>query len=299
MKKLLFLFFPALLASCMAKESNTENPRGVYRLTRIVGKMGEIVSPYDQYKICTDSITLRVLVSNERINIDMPDGNRVFDYTGSEPKNPDDKSMLIYDSNAKGFLQKWWSENDNHIYFPKSDWCIEKYEADLYSAIAKPYFNILMNAPKKEEGCTSYVGIWREILGIPADEIMEILTKYDVTLEEYLAELKNDKNKIDNFIEETKRETSRPLILSVYTSSNMMFYFASSFPGHGYGRLTQIPQDIPDCFPIDGVLCHATWLSENCIALTSSEGVPSLYLLYREAENATPISLIADHYITE
>ena len=36
----------------------TDNPRGVYKLTGLLDKYGNVIKePFDQYKICTDSVT--------------------------------------------------------------------------------------------------------------------------------------------------------------------------------------------------------------------------------------------------
>jgi len=52
---------------CMAQ---TENPRGVYKLTGILGKYGRTIKePFDQYKICTDSVTLMFSVVGDWFRI--------------------------------------------------------------------------------------------------------------------------------------------------------------------------------------------------------------------------------------
>ncbi len=44
--------------------AQTENPRGIYKMTTLTGKVGEVKAPFDQYKICTDSVTLMVSVQS-------------------------------------------------------------------------------------------------------------------------------------------------------------------------------------------------------------------------------------------
>jgi len=125
--------FTLLLASLtLGASAQTENPRGIYKMMTLTGKQGEILAPFDQYKICTDSVTLMVNVYNAAFVIHNTD-DKAFNYTGEQPKNENDKSTLIYDSNADHFTLKWWSENRGHLYFPDNDWCIEKYEAGQYS----------------------------------------------------------------------------------------------------------------------------------------------------------------------
>ena len=41
-------------------KAQTENPRGIYKMTTLTGKQGEVKAPFEQYKICTDSVTLMV-----------------------------------------------------------------------------------------------------------------------------------------------------------------------------------------------------------------------------------------------
>ena len=141
--------------------AQTENPRGVYKMTTLTGKMGEIKAPFDQYKICTDEGTLMVSIQNNRFQFSNTD-NKVFDYTGSEPKDENDKSTLIYDSNAEHFTEKWWSDTRGHMYFPENDWCIEKYQSGLYSPVGQIVFDALMNAPAADKS-NPLVGTWRLI----------------------------------------------------------------------------------------------------------------------------------------
>ncbi|MBO7137039.1 MAG: hypothetical protein J6V92_01060 [Bacteroidaceae bacterium] len=37
------------------REEGKVNPRGIYRLMMLIGKSGEVNSPYHQYKVCTDA----------------------------------------------------------------------------------------------------------------------------------------------------------------------------------------------------------------------------------------------------
>lgn len=121
--------------------AQTENPRGIYKLITLQGKVGEIKSPFDQYKICTDSITIMLSFTKQDnimiFNISHPD-NETFNYTGSEPRFEGDHRTLIYDSNAEHFTEKWWSEMENHTIFPHNDWCLEFYESNRYSEAARP-----------------------------------------------------------------------------------------------------------------------------------------------------------------
>lgn len=40
-----------LLSGCIAGMAQTENPRGIYKIMTVDGKMGLVNAPYDTYKI--------------------------------------------------------------------------------------------------------------------------------------------------------------------------------------------------------------------------------------------------------
>ena len=48
---------------------STENPRGIYKLTSLTGKQGETKAPFDQYKICTDSVTLHLSIEGNHFSV--------------------------------------------------------------------------------------------------------------------------------------------------------------------------------------------------------------------------------------
>jgi hypothetical protein len=144
---------------CMAQ---TENPRGVYKLTGLLDKYGHVIKePFDQYKICTDSVTLMFTVNGNRFSIGKND-SKVFNYTGEEPDANDTTATRIFDSNAAHFTQKWWSTYSNHIYFPKNDWCTEYYESGKYSDNAKKILDALMS-PTASHPQNPFIGTWRFI----------------------------------------------------------------------------------------------------------------------------------------
>ena len=58
MKKSIFILLLSSMA--MGATAQTENPRGIYKMMTLTGKVGEVKAPFEQYKICTDSITLMV-----------------------------------------------------------------------------------------------------------------------------------------------------------------------------------------------------------------------------------------------
>jgi len=293
MKKLLLLLFPALLASCMAKESNNENPRGVYKMTKLIGKTGEIDAPFDQYQICTDSITMLAWMENDGrlyINGTYKD---VLNYTGDTPKDSTDKSILIYNSNARGFALKWWSDYNNHIYFPKGDWCTELYEANLYSADAEPFFNILMNAQNPDGDPNSYLGTWRRARHYIQvnDAVYSENGPEKNSIDNILKQLQSDKDYLKKSITESK--DSKPVFISFGTTEMLEYHATSS--DRGRVNISHIKHNKDNTYA-DGLIHKVVWLSENCIATVEKD---ILSLLVRENPQTTLISQIADYYIHE
>lgn len=130
--------------------AQTENPRGVYKMKSMIDKTGlEINAPFDQYKVCTDSVTLMVSVNGANFSVGRNDRD-VFNYTGEEPDVVDAKKVRIFNSNAEHFSQKWWSTYQGHMFFPENGWCQENYVSNSYSEMGKIVFDALMNPAAKE-----------------------------------------------------------------------------------------------------------------------------------------------------
>ncbi len=180
MNKRTFLAISFILTTAIG-QAQTENPRGIYKMMTLTGKQGEIKAPFDQYKICTDSVTLMLSMQNTAFSISDND-HRVFVYTGEQPKDENDKQTLIYDSGADGFTLKWWSTYKSHIIFPDNDWCIEKYQANQYSKGAQMAFDALTAVPKLDKD-NPLLGTWR-ILG-DVDELRDLKKALPEMLEKY------------------------------------------------------------------------------------------------------------------
>ena len=168
MKRTLFASLLAVLTLGVAAQS--ENPRGIYMMTTLTGNLGEVKAPYEQYKICTDTMTLMVSAQNNTFSMTDNDHD-VFYYTGDQPKSEDDKSTRIYDSDAKHFTQKWWSRYPDHIHFPNNGWCIEKYESGKYSEAGKVFFDALTGVAEVD-ATNPLTGTWR-VIGY-VDELRDI-----------------------------------------------------------------------------------------------------------------------------
>ena len=165
------LFIMLLMVSTFSMHAQTGNPRGIYKLAGINGKDGKYFKePFDQYKICTDKVTLMMSISDKSYRI-VNNDRKVFNYTGSEPLSPDDKSTLIYDSDSTGFKLKWWSGYSSHLIFPANDWCIETYRSGFYSKDGKVIVRALTDKSLPVKGKV-LAGRWR-MLGL-MDELKDM-----------------------------------------------------------------------------------------------------------------------------
>ena len=242
---------------CMAQ---TENPRGVYKLMTLTDKYGNpIKEPFDQYKICTDSVTLMFTVQGSRFSLGKND-SKVFNYTGEEPDANDATATRIFNSNAEHFTQKWWSTYQNHLYFPHNDWCTEYYESGKYSENAKPVFDALM-LPAASDPRNPLIGTWRRI-GM-------------------MDELRNVKKELKRIQEETPQNYPPYLIFMptrfISTNGTAGAIYESPF----YGKKN---------FKIGNEVYNFTWLSKNRIAIELHlQGYRTDYEIWERVTDSTPI----------
>ncbi len=160
MKKLFFTLFIMLIAAGAAAQ--TENPRGIYKMVSLEGKTPLVNAPFDQYKIATEDLTLTLFVQPNGIFTLEDTDKQPLNYTGSEPKTADDHSMLVYDSNAKGFKLKWWSTTRGHVYFPEGGWVTEYYESGKFSDNGRMIFDAMLQK-FQNDSAQPLVGTWRQL----------------------------------------------------------------------------------------------------------------------------------------
>ena len=268
-------------------------------MTKLIGKTGEIDAPFDQYQICTDSITMIAWIEGDgQLYINSTYDN-VLNYTGETPIDSADKSVRIYNSNSKGFALKWWSGFDNHIYFPKNNWCTELYEIDSYSELGRIYFDILMNVHQSSKN--PYWGTWRLIQSYPSDiiemEVFNVENGKVLSSEKHrvLDLLKNDKEYLENEINKSRKHN--PSLCTFSPSYLLYFELQSTQRGRGFLQ-NAIYGDTG--FVLNDRVYEVTWLSENCIVATNfeSNGNISHDLMIRESDATIPlINQIANHYI--
>jgi hypothetical protein len=263
MKKAIFMLLLASLT--MEAVAQTENPRGIYKMMTLIGKQGEILAPFDQYKICTDSFTLMLNVHNSTFIISNTD-NQVLNYTGEQPKEENDKSTLIYDSNADHFTLKWWSENRGHLYFPDNDWCIEKYEAGQYSENGRIALDALTGKAEVDPR-NPLTGTWR-IIGY-VDELSDV-----------------------------KKELAR--LHNQYPTSKYYNSFVVLSPKNGVliagmrgGSISKIEYEGKKAYKAGNTTHHVKWLSKDRIAVEEHIDYRTDWqILERVADNQSPLSLI-------
>ena len=264
MKKV-FLFM--LLASlAMGVSAQTENPRGIYRMMTLTGKAGEVKAPFEQYKVCTDSITLMVSFKNVFFSISNND-HKVFNYTGDQPKDENDKTTLIYDSNADHFTMKWWSQYTSHLHFPKNDWCIEKYESGKFSEFGRIAFDALTGkaevAPRNP-----LTGTWR-IIG-------------------YVDELRDVKRELPKLHE--RYRTSKYFNSFMVLSPENAVLITS---GVG-GGVDKVEYDGKNAYKMGNKTYRVKWLSKDCIAVEERIDYRiDWQILERVTDGRTPLSCIA------
>ena len=258
-----------LVTLAMGATAQTENPRGIYKMTTLTGKEGEIKAPFEQYKICTDSVTLMVSEQNNRFSIGEND-HQVFNYTGEQPKSEGDKSPLIYDSNSEQFKLKWWSTYSNHIHFPNNDWCIEKYESGKYSATSKVFFDAFTGAAKIDTS-NPLTGTWRFI--------------------GYVDELRDVKKVLPKLHEQYP--TSRYFnSFMVFTSQNLTTIFSRG------GIVDKIEIGSKKAYTSAGKTHQIKWLSKNRIAIEDRIDYRTDWMiLERVMDGSTPLSHIAGQYV--
>lgn len=246
-----------------------ENPRGIYKMTTLTGKLGEVKAPYEQYKICTDSVTLMVSEQGNRFSMSDND-HRVFNYTGEQPKSEGDKSTLIYDSNDKQFKLKWWSTYASHIHFPNNDWCIEKYESGKYSETSKVFFDALTGAAA-DDADNPLTGTWRFI--------------------GYVDELRDVKKELPKLHEQYP--TSRYFnSFMVFTPQNLTTVFSRG------GGVDKIELDGKKAYKSAGKMYQIKWLSKNRIAIEDRVDYRTDWMiLERVTDGSTPLSHIASLYV--
>lgn len=243
------IFITGMNMSIFAQESLSENPRGVYKLIDFVGKGGKTFEPSEeQYKICTDSVTVTLMVKGDNFEFSLRDGKKVFNYTGEEPDTSDPHASRIYESNAQRFSVKWWSHGyyDRPL-FPERDWCIEHYETDKFSEAGKAIIDAFMSTDYKDDS-NPLIGVWN-----PVGTVKNI----------------HDEEEVKRVAEETQRrsETSEANVNYCIMTPSLFINSAG-----GRGKIASVDIRDKDSFQIGSSIRKVTWLSLDTIAVELQQG---------------------------
>jgi hypothetical protein len=268
MKRTATLLMVALSFVSIAIHAQTDNPRGIYKMTKLTGHSGEIEAPLEQYKICTDDITLTVSSWGATFGI-VDNDHQVFNYTGDQPKAKNDKSALIYDSNDKHFTLKWWSTFANHAYFPKDDWCIEKYESGLYTERSKPFFDALTGTAEVDKK-NPLTGTWRFIGHV--DELSDVKKELPKLQENYPAS-----KYFNRFF--------------VFTADTWTVVFKNG------GAVNKVEYDKKRSFTVGDKFYFVKWLSKNRVAVEDRVDYHADWMiLERVTDGSAPLSHILGQF---
>lgn len=268
-KRIVYTIMLAVLT--IGASAQTENPRGIYKMITLTGKLGEVKAPYDQYKFCSDSVTLTISVQKEVFQVANTD-RCVFEYTGDQPKSEYDRKSLIYDSDANHFTLKWWSTTSNHVHFPKNDWCIEKYEANQYSPEGRLAFDALNFVPTAADSKNPLLGTWR-VLG-DVDELRDVKKALPEMLENY------ETSKYNN-------------VYYLYTPQSLAIIMKKDG-----GIVNQISYIDKNSYKLPKSVLRIKWLSKNRIAIEEKIDYRIDWkILERVTEKQSMMSRIASQYV--
>lgn len=263
------LMAAAIFSLPMVMNAQTEDPRGIYKMITLTGRMGEVNAPWDMYKICTDSVTLMASFNKSQFHISRND-KKIFNYTGSEPQDENDKSTLIFDSNADHFTEKWWSTYESHPYFPKDDWCTEKYEANKYSDAARPVFDVLTSIPTVDAK-NPILGTWK-VIG-------------------WMDELKDAKKQLSTLQEAYETSKYKGQFLAI-TPANIVPLKISGNVCNGFSQPTEILSK--NAIILNSKTVSVKWLTKDIIAMeTKIDYRTDWQILERVTESQSLMSYIA------
>lgn len=153
-----------------------DDPRGLYRLMRFSYENGNPnkVPHFEQYKYCTDDITLQLQIQKNIEDGDKPEfwmsmlnnDKQPLNYTGLIAE----RDLSIYDSDSKGFKMRWHNDYMNNDYFPPNQYITELYSSEykISPKIQRVIDLLKMNYTKSGEN--KFYGCWRRV---------GILTKVD------------------------------------------------------------------------------------------------------------------------
>ena len=153
-----------------------ENPRGLYKLLRFSYENGNPdKGPHiEQYKYCTDDITLQLQIQKNIEDGDKPEfwmsmlnmDRRPLNYTG----NIASRDISIFDSDSRGFKMRWYNNILNNEFFPGNQYITELYSSEDKISPKIQRVIDLLKMHTAQPGANKFYGCWRRV---------GILTKVD------------------------------------------------------------------------------------------------------------------------
>ena len=149
-----------------------ENPHGLYKLLRFSYENGAAdKGPHiDQYKYCTDSLTLQLQVQKDVWNTTaqqqpefwmsiLNQDRRPLTYTG----NVADEDISIFDSDNRGFKLRWHNTIMNNEFMPMGQYITELYASGYkINANVRRVTDLLAMKLQQREG-NRFFGCWRRV----------------------------------------------------------------------------------------------------------------------------------------
>lgn len=146
-----------------------ENPRGLYKLLRFSYENGNPdKGPHiEQYKYCTDDITLQLQIQKNIEDGDKPEfwmsmlnmDRRPLNYTG----NIASRDISIFDSNSKGFKMRWYNDILNNEFFPGKQYITELYSSEDKISPKIQRVIDLLKMHTAQPGENKFYGCWRRV----------------------------------------------------------------------------------------------------------------------------------------
>lgn len=261
---------------CWGQKHPKENPRGIYKMKSLVDKNGkEIESPFDQYKLCTDSISLTIEIRDTKFVMSKEEAT--LNYTGEKPDKKQANAVRIYNSNAEHFTLKWWSSFSNHLYFPENGWCTEFYVANSYSEKGKALFKALTQPTPAADPEHPFYGNWHRIASV-ADDLNKVKEKWETLSKQENADEK-------------------------YSGTNIIIINENYFIYSG-GEILNAESDGKDFLilqgnmPNDSYKLPVIWLPNDYAVVARPYGNHTVYELWKRiTDDVPPISHIAALFV--
>ena len=266
------------------------NPRGIYKLKTVISKGIERQHELDQYKVCTDSVTLGFRLEDFPVGGDdyfqshvmqhVMDSwtERVLDYTGDSHPDENDKTSLIFDSDDKHFSQKWWVTHEvrDTLVFPyfNNVWCTEVYEAGQFSENGKLFFDAIMN-PQPSDEYTPLIGSWRTLGTLPADKLSD--------------------EEVENLRKVYPNSVTYNRAFYIFTPSH--WFTTTVSRGRLQGAFNKVTYIGTDAFR-DGIMPQPyllTWRSKDCVAMgvNGNDSIVAYIILERLTDDVPVFNRIA------